>query len=153
MDGCGRLWTAMDSEPFVSGRYGPQRTAMDGLRPSTDQKVGDSSSSGRASKALDGKGYFAWPAMDRMTFGSHSGSHSLRCDPNRGTATGPEPPNRWPSEPLRKCRSRAGDPDVRYRSRSGDLRRLRMEVMTAKRAAIYEGFAWLGGVLAMALCA
>ena len=48
MDCCGRLQTAMDSEPFVSGRYGRLRTGTDGLRPSTDQKVGDSSSSGRA---------------------------------------------------------------------------------------------------------
>ena len=57
MDYCGRLWTAMDSEPFGSGRYGPLRTSMDDLRPSTDQKVGDSSSSGRASKALYGKDF------------------------------------------------------------------------------------------------
>ncbi len=48
VDCCGRLWTAADSEPVGCGRYGPPRTATDGLRPSTDQKVGDSSSSGRA---------------------------------------------------------------------------------------------------------
>ena len=59
MDCYGRLRTAMDTEPFGAGRYGPLRTPMDDLRPSTDQKVGDSSSSGRASKALYGKGFAA----------------------------------------------------------------------------------------------
>ncbi len=77
-DGYGRPWTAVDSEPFGSGRHGPQRTAMDGLRPSTDQKVGDSSSSGRATKALYGKGFVVRPLMHRMTFGRHS----LHCDPS-----------------------------------------------------------------------
>ena len=89
VDRCGRLWTARDSEPVGSGRYGRLRTPMDGLRQSTDQKVGDSSSSGGATKALYGKGFVARPLMDRMTFGSHSGSHPLHCDPNRGTATRP----------------------------------------------------------------
>ena len=51
----GRLRTAMDSEPVGFGRYGRLRTSMDDLRPSTDQKVGDSSSSGRASKACTEK--------------------------------------------------------------------------------------------------
>ena len=55
MDDCGRLWTPADSKPVRSGRYGRLRTVMDGVRPSTDQKVGDSSSSGRATKALYGK--------------------------------------------------------------------------------------------------
>ena len=50
VDFYGRLWTAADIEAFGSGRYGRLWTPMDGLRPSTDQKVGDSSSSGRASK-------------------------------------------------------------------------------------------------------
>ena len=43
----------------AADRYGRLRTALDGLRPSTDQKVGDSSLSGRASKALYGKGFAA----------------------------------------------------------------------------------------------
>jgi hypothetical protein len=51
VDCCGRLWTTADSEPVGSGRYGPLRTPMDYLRPSTDRKVGDSSSSGRAAEA------------------------------------------------------------------------------------------------------
>ena len=59
VDCCGWLWTAADSEPVGSGRYGRLRTSVDGVRPSTDQKVGDSSSSGRASRALDGKGFVA----------------------------------------------------------------------------------------------
>ena len=59
VDRCGRLWTSADCDPFDSGRYGRLRTAMGGLRPSTDQKVGDSSSSGRATKALYGKGFVA----------------------------------------------------------------------------------------------
>ena len=80
MDCYGLLRTAMDSEPFGSGRYGRLRTAMDDLRPSTDQEVGDSSSSGRASKALCGKGFVARPLMHRMTFGCHF----LHCDPSSG---------------------------------------------------------------------
>jgi hypothetical protein len=48
VDFYGRLWTSADRIPLWSGRYGRLRTSMDDLRPSTDQKVGDSSSSGRA---------------------------------------------------------------------------------------------------------
>ena len=68
----------MDREPFVSGRYGRLRTPMDGVRPSTDQKIGDSISSGRATRALYGKGFVARPLMHRMTFGCHF----LHCDPS-----------------------------------------------------------------------
>ncbi len=74
VDCCGRLWTAMDSKAVGSGRYGRLRTAMDGLRPSTDQKVGDSSSSGRARDALYGKGFVACLLMDRMTSGAILGA-------------------------------------------------------------------------------
>ncbi len=52
VDFYGRLWTPADRIPLWSGRHGPPRTPMDGVRPSTDQKVGDSSSSGRATKAV-----------------------------------------------------------------------------------------------------
>ena len=81
MDFYGRLWTAADSEPFCSGRYGPLRTAMDGVRPSTDQKVGDSSSSGRADKtpAVQGLRRVAVPAVfARTDLGSHSPSQNER---------------------------------------------------------------------------
>ena len=57
VDRCGRLWTSADCDPFDSGRYGRLRTAMDGLRPSTDQEVEDSSSSGRARDALVVQGH------------------------------------------------------------------------------------------------
>ncbi len=70
----------------------PLRTPMDGLRPSTDQKVGDSSSSGRARDALAVQGLHR-VAVPALFARSDFGSHSLHCDPNRGSARGPEPPN------------------------------------------------------------
>jgi len=85
VDWCGRLRIANRLVPDGMDRCGLLWTGCVHLR----QKVEDSSSSGRATKALYGKGFVARPLMDRMTFGSHSGSHPLHCDPNRGTATRP----------------------------------------------------------------
>ena len=78
----------MDSEPFGSGRYGRLRTAMDGVRPSTDQKVGDSSSSGRAENSLvvHGLHRVAVPALfARTDLGSHSPSQNERLIAHRAS--------------------------------------------------------------------
>jgi len=48
VDGCGRVWTAVESKAFRSGLCGRLWTLVDGAWRSTDQKVGDSSSPGRA---------------------------------------------------------------------------------------------------------
>ncbi len=81
VDFYGRLWTPADYDPFVSGRYGPQRTAMDDLRPSTDQKVGDSSSSGRAAEALARQELRRASPSLFGSGGSLRGSHSLLRPP------------------------------------------------------------------------
>ena len=52
MDRCGRVWTPVESELLRSGLCGRLWTSVDGACRSTDQKVGDSSSSGRATGGI-----------------------------------------------------------------------------------------------------
>ena len=48
VDGCGRLWTPVETRASVSGLCGRLWTAVDTAWRSTDQKVGGLSPSGRA---------------------------------------------------------------------------------------------------------
>ncbi len=52
VDGCGRLWTPVESKASRSGLCGRLWTPVDTAWRSTDQKVGGSSPSGRALIAL-----------------------------------------------------------------------------------------------------
>ncbi len=117
VDCCGRLWMAMDSEPSCSGRYGLLRTPMDGVRPSTDQKVGDSSSSGRADRTVAVQGLrrvAVLAVFARRDLGSHSPSTRRTSDRSSGILVANAHLMLTPigrPEPLHKrapkCRSRA----------------------------------------------
>ncbi len=102
-DGYGRLWTANPPVPDATDACGPLWTACVHLRI---RRLGIRVPPGVPLSPVR-KRPCRVTTDGPYDFGSHSGSHSLHCDPNRGTATGPEPPNRWPSEPLRMCRYRA----------------------------------------------
>ena len=72
MDGGGRVWTPAESKPCRSGPCGLVWTPVDGAWRSTDQKVGDSSSSGRAAEtlALPCRGFVAsGPTRDGISAG------------------------------------------------------------------------------------
>jgi hypothetical protein len=60
VDWCGRLWTPVESRAFVSGLCGLLWTAVDAACRSTDQKVGDSSSPGRANESVVPQGILAY---------------------------------------------------------------------------------------------
>ena len=80
LDGCGRLWTPVDWEALCPGLCGRLWTCVDTACRSTDQEVGDSSSSGRASEAPVFAGASSLDGLvDLLTFGSHSREPSVVC--------------------------------------------------------------------------
>ncbi len=96
MDGYGQrtgwfrtLWTAADFYGRPASIYGSEGWGFEFLRACQRCPCGARTPSRR------GPGAFREKRL---------GSHSLHCDPNRGSARGPEPPNPWQSEPLKKCR-------------------------------------------------
>ena len=80
MDCYGRVWTAMESEAFHSGLCGRLWTVVDAAWRSTDQKVGSSNLSGRATRNPCSGGGFGAPGARRRSanrpLGAILGSHS-----------------------------------------------------------------------------
>ena len=62
VDSCGRLWTSVEVKAFRFGLCGRLWTPVDAVRRSTDQKVGGSSPSGRATEPLLRRRFLSSPA-------------------------------------------------------------------------------------------